>query len=287
MTANRYGGEGAGPVALVTGTSSGLGLWTAVRLAAEGYRVVAAMRAPAGAGELRREAERAGVAARIAVRRLDVTDPDTIRETVESTLADWGRIDLLVNNAGYAAGGFVEEVPLDAWRAQLETNFIGTVAVTQAVLPAMRRQRGGTIANVGSVSGRIGFPGFGPYASSKFALEGFSETLRHELAPFGVRVVLLEPASYRTPIWRKGWEQMHSRPGSPYEPAFQAVLAYTRRTASAAPDARDAADRIVRVVRGRAARLRYPIGRGARLTLLGKSLLPWRLLEKLIASALR
>ncbi|MBB6734841.1 SDR family oxidoreductase [Cohnella zeiphila] len=280
-------GKAGEPVAIVTGSSSGLGLWTCVCLAADGYRVVATMRNPDASGELLREAERAGVAGRIAVRRLDVTEPESIRAAVEAVLGDGGRIDLLVNNAGYAAGGFIEEVPPEAWREQMETNFIGTVAVTQAVLPAMRRQGSGTIANVGSISGRIGFPGFGPYASSKFAIEGFSECLRHEMAPFGVRVVLLEPSSYRTPIWRKGWERMYSRPGSAYEQALQSVLRYTQRTAENAPDARDAALAIVRALRVRSSRLRYPIGRGARLTLIGKALLPWRLMERLIASTLR
>lgn len=275
------------PVALITGTSSGFGLWMAIGLAVRGYRVVATMRNPDAGGELRKEAASAGVTERLDIRPLDVTDEASIAAAVDGLLTDYGRVDVLVNNAGYALGGFVEELPTAAWRAQMETNFFGLVAVTRAVLPVMRERRAGTIVNIGSVSGQIGFPGFGAYAASKFAVEGFSESLRHEMLPFGVRVVLIQAAPYRTSIWRKGWELLDRRPGSPYAQRMDAILRYTRRAAETAPDPRDAAERIVRLIGRDKLRLRYPIGPNARLTLLGKTLLPWRLLEKLVRRGLR
>lgn len=126
--------------ALLTGASSGFGLLIAIELAKRGYRVVAAMRDPGKQAALVQEAERAGAADRIEVVKLDVTDAATIERTVSDMLRKYGRIDVLVNNAGMAVGGFVEEVPMTAWRAQMETNFLGLVAMTRAVLPAMRAQ---------------------------------------------------------------------------------------------------------------------------------------------------
>jgi NAD(P)-dependent dehydrogenase (short-subunit alcohol dehydrogenase family) len=274
-------------VAVVTGASSGIGLLTAVELARSGYRVVAAMRRPEQAEELRRRAEEAGVASLLDCRRLDVTDTDGIGPFVDGVHADYGRIDVLVNNAGIAVGGFVEEVPMAAWREQMETNFFGLVAMTQAAVPRMRAQASGTIINIGSVSGLIAFPGYAPYAASKYAVEGFSESLRHELMPYGIRVIVVEPGSYRTSIWEKGLARMHRRSGSPYEPMLEAVLRFSRRAADTSPDPQEVAALIGRAAIAGRPRLRYPIGRGMRLLLLGKAVLPWRLLERIIGLALR
>jgi len=274
------------PVAIVTGASSGIGLLTAVELAAAGYRVVAAMREPAGSDALRAQVAAAGVLDRVECRRLDVTETASIGPFADEVLGAYGRIDVLVNNAGIAVGGFVEEVPMPAWREQMETNFFGLVALTQAVLPAMRTASSGTIINVGSVSGLIAFPGYGPYAASKYAVEGFSESLRHELRPHGIRVILVEPGSYRTSIWGKGLARMHRRPDSPYGPMLEAVTRFSRRTAERAPDPREVAVLIGRLAQHRTPRLRYPVGRGMRLMLLGKAMLPWRLLERIVGWAL-
>ncbi|PYI54624.1 SDR family oxidoreductase [Paenibacillus flagellatus] len=279
--------EASERVAVITGCSSGFGLSTAIVLAQKGFRVVATMRDTGKKAALEAEAGRAGVARRLDIRRLDVTDEAAIEETVSAVLAEYGRIDLLVNNAGFAMGGFVEDVPLADWRKQLETNFFGLVAMTRAVIPAMRERRSGTIVHVSSVSGRIAFPGYGPYAASKFAVEGFGETLRHELAPFGVRVVLVEPGAYKTPIWEKGLGAIRGRPGSPYEERLLAVLAYSRKAAETAPDPREVAERIGRIADDPAPRLRYALGKGSRVLLAAKALLPWRLLERIVARALK
>jgi len=274
--------------ALVTGASSGFGLLIAVELAKRGCRVVAAMRDPGKRAALMQEADRAGAAGSIEVVRLDVTDAETIEAAVSDMLRRHGRIDVLVNNAGMAVGGFVEEVPMAAWRAQMETNFLGLVAMTRAVLPAMREQGAGTIIQMSSVSGLWGIPGFGAYAASKFAVEGFSESLRHEVGPLGIRVAVVEPGAYRTAIWEKGFAEMHDRLGSPYAGALKAVLGIARRTAETAPDPREVAELVGRLAdKRRITRLRYPIGRGARLLPLAGRLLPWRLIEAATRRAMR
>ncbi|WP_251037860.1 SDR family oxidoreductase [Paenibacillus albidus] len=284
MKANTSRAEGA--VALITGTSSGFGLLTAVTLAAKGYTVIATMRNLNRKEGLERQAAQAGVLQGIHMVGMDVTDEDSISAAVTDIYRNFGRIDLLINNAGLAVGGFVEEVSMEDWRLQMETNFFGLVAVTRAVLPVMRRQGHGTIVNIGSVSGLAGFPGYAPYAASKFAVEGFSESLRHEMRPFGIHVVLLEPGSYRTPIWNKGIGHIRRTAGSPYETMLDSVLNYSRKSAETAPDPQEVADLIGYITTLKAPRLRYPIGKGARLLIVGKTLLPWKWLERIIARGL-
>lgn len=222
--------HGHDPIALITGTSSGFGLLTALTLARRGYKVIATMRDLNRKDELVEQAEQAGVLERIHLMTLDVTDESSVASAIHAVTELFGRIDVLVNNAGFAVGGYVEEVSMEAWRRQMETNFFGLIAVTKGVLPIMRMQRAGLIINVSSVSGLTGFPGYAPYAASKFAVEGFSESLRQEMLSFGVRVVLVEPGSFRTPIWgkvlpasiaakalltRPGWRRYCVTPGGP------------------------------------------------------------------------
>lgn len=274
-------------IAVITGTSSGFGMFTAIELARKPIRVIAAMRDPSRSGELMERAERARAAGRIEVHRLDVTDASSIEQVMDEVLRTHGRIDILINNAGFAVGGTVEEVAMEQWRRQMETNFFGLVAMTKSVIPVMRQQRSGLIINISSISGRIGFPGYAPYAASKFAVEGFSESLRHELSPFGIRVVLVEPGAYRTPIWDKGLSQIPSIEGSPYEPRLKAILAYARRAAQTAPDPQQVAALIGSLVDHPSPRLRYPIGRGSLLGIWGKTLLPWKWFEAIIERATR
>ncbi|MNW32096.1 putative oxidoreductase SadH [compost metagenome] len=276
-----------GPVALITGTSSGFGLLTAVRLASTGYRVAATMRNTARAGELMTLAQEKGVADRIHLLQLDVTDSESIQQAVAEVRGHFGQIDVLVNNAGFALGGYVEELTLADWRDQMETNFFGLVAMTREVLPHMRQRGNGFIINVSSVSGLAGFPGYGPYAASKFAVEGYSESLRHEMAPYGVHVVLVEPGAFRTAIWSKGLERIRTVEDSPYRDRLNAVLRYSRRAAKTAPDPQQVAELIARIVSKRSPRLRYAVGQGAGLMRWAKAILPWKWLELIIARALR
>ncbi|WP_434753054.1 SDR family oxidoreductase [Paenibacillus amylolyticus] len=275
------------PLALITGTSSGFGMLTAITLAKQGYRVIATMRDLSRKGELSNRAEEAGVTDRLYYVQLDVTDSESVQTAVETVLQQYGRIDMLVNNAGFAVGGFIEEVSMEDWRRQIETNLFGLIAVTRAVLPVMREQNCGLIVNLSSVSGLSGFPGYAPYAASKFAVEGFSESLRHEMSSFGIRVVLVEPGAYRTPIWNKGLGEIHQKENSPYKHKLNAVLRYSKKASETAPDPQEVADLIGRIAQMRAPRLRYALGKGSRLLIIGKALLPWKWLEWLIARGLQ
>lgn len=222
-------------VALVTGASSGFGLLVSVALAREGYQVVASMRNMQNKEMLTTVASEAGVYDRIEVISLDVTDFATVESVVNDVTNRYGRIDVLVNNAGFAVGGFVEELSIEEWERQFATNFFGLVAVTKAVLPIMRTQRSGKIINISSISGRVGFPAMGPYVASKFAVEGFSESLRLEMLPYGVHVVLIEPGSFKTNIWSKGLQGVSVRSDSPYAKEMKTIVQYVNRVAKTAP----------------------------------------------------
>jgi NAD(P)-dependent dehydrogenase (short-subunit alcohol dehydrogenase family) len=177
-------------VILVTGCSSGIGRATAVEAAERGHRVFASAR---------RLEDIADLAARgIDTLRLDVTDESSVADAVATVLARTGRIDALVNNAGYGQYGAVEDVTPEEWRRQFEVNVFGSLAVLRAVLPAMREARSGTIVTVSSVAGKVSIPFAGPYCASKHALEAISDALRVEVAPWKIRVVVVEPGPITT-----------------------------------------------------------------------------------------
>jgi NAD(P)-dependent dehydrogenase (short-subunit alcohol dehydrogenase family) len=186
-------------VVLVTGCSSGIGLRTALAFAGNGDTVVASMRNPAKADALHEAAAEAGV--HVEVIALDVTDDASVAAAVADVLARHGRIDVLVNNAGVGLSGPVEDFPDAQARAALETNFWGPVRMCRQVLPAMRAQRSGVVVNVSSITGRLpAFPAYGFYAASKHAIGALSESLSAEVAPFGIRVVCIEPGYYDTAL---------------------------------------------------------------------------------------
>ncbi|MEO8724622.1 MAG: SDR family NAD(P)-dependent oxidoreductase, partial [Acidobacteriaceae bacterium] len=190
-------------VAIVTGSSSGLGLLSAVALAQAGYTVAATMRDTLRSDRLMQAAAQAGVAERVALRQCDVTVPQQVDAMVSGVVREFGTIDLLLNNAGFAQAGFAEDLSLDELRSQFETNFFGQVSVTQAVLPVMRKQRSGKILMMSSASGLRAVPMLGAYAASKWALEGWSEALRMECLPLGIHVSLIEPGSHDSDIWTR------------------------------------------------------------------------------------
>ncbi|NYJ02094.1 NAD(P)-dependent dehydrogenase (short-subunit alcohol dehydrogenase family) [Nocardioides thalensis] len=175
---------------LITGCSSGIGEATARRLADTGWDVWASARRPETLDRL--------VAAGCRAVRLDVTDEASMTSAVDTVLRESGRLDALVNNAGYSQSGAVESLDVDAVRRQFETNVFGLLRLTQLVLPAMREQRSGRIVNIGSMGGKITFPGGGAYHASKYAVEALSDALRYEVSGFGVRVVLVEPGLITT-----------------------------------------------------------------------------------------
>ncbi|MDQ6891456.1 MAG: SDR family oxidoreductase [Acidobacteriota bacterium] len=178
-------------VVLVTGCSTGIGRATVLEAAGRGHFIFATARDPEAIADLGRREN-------VRTLRLDVTDPASIAAAVGSAVAEAGRLDVLVNNAGYGQYGAVEEVSPEEWRAQFEVNVFGSVAVIRAALPEMRKAEGGTIVNVSSIAGKISIPFAAPYCSSKHALEAISDALRIEVAPFGVRVVVVEPGPIGT-----------------------------------------------------------------------------------------
>ncbi|SFK90397.1 NADP-dependent 3-hydroxy acid dehydrogenase YdfG [Paenibacillus sp. 1_12] len=275
------------PVILVTGASSGFGMLISITMAKRGYRVIASMRELRNQDQLMEQASAAKVDGVINCVEMDVTDHGTISKVIAEIIERYGRIDVLVNNAGMAIGGFIEEVPILAWQQQMDVNFIGLVTITKAVLPFMRQQRSGTIFNISSVSGRVGFPGYAPYVASKFAVEGFSEALRLEMKPHGVKVVLIEPGAYPTKIWQKGFDSIHATPQSPYQEQLDAVLSYSKSTLHNGADPQEIADAIARISKLRRPKLRYAMGKGVLFLLFIKALLPWNCLEQLMLILLK
>lgn len=179
---------------LISGASSGIGFSLAQRLAQQGWRVFGGVRNACDSQRL--------AAMGVTPLLLDVTRGEQIEEAVAKIKDECGNLDALVNNAGVALGGPLECVALADYRYQFEVNFFGTVALIQSSLPLLRK-KGGRIVNMSSISGLISFPGLSPYCSSKFAVEAMSDSLRSELRPFGVKVILVEPGPVKTPIWEK------------------------------------------------------------------------------------
>lgn len=208
---------------------------------------------------------------------LDVRFDESARQCVSTLVRSAGRIDVLVNNAGYKLSGASEEISSDQARDLMETNLGGAIRMTNAVLPFMRRQRGGRIINVGSVVGLLALPFESLYDASKFALEGYSEALRHELWPLGIQVSIVEPGFVRTGLARKA--QTGARPIDDYAPwrerAARAVLEHEDR--GTAPEA--VAERILGILDSRSPRLRYRVGREASRFLRLRRALPYSLFE--------
>ena len=263
-------------LALVTGASSGIGRACATHLVALGYEVMAGVRnetdAPPGTAPV----------------QLDVTSEDDVAAVAGRVGAG---LAALVNNAGIAITGPVEAVPVQDWRRQMEVNLLGQVAVTRALLPALLRARG-RVVNLSSIGGRIAGPLFGPYAASKFALEAMTDSLRREVAQFGVRVVSVEPGGIATPIWEKGISDAVRVIDEMPEEArrrYDALIASVRRQAEQMsreglpPEA--VAEVVGRALTARRPRTRYVVGRDAKIQAALARLLPDRAFDALIARA--
>jgi NAD(P)-dependent dehydrogenase (short-subunit alcohol dehydrogenase family) len=253
-------------VALVTGTSSGIGLATAVHFARHGHDVWAAVRNPATATELREAIERERLAVRVVI--LDVDDPASVQRGVGEVHDKAGRVDVLVNNAGIGGGGPIEDVPVDWAQGLFQTNYFGVVRMIQAVLPGMRQRRSGTIVNVSSIAGRLAIAGHGHYSAVKHALEAMSEALAQEVQRFGIRVAIVEPGVVVTPIFSKA--QRFADPASPYfDHVRRLLLLYQKQMPHAAQPA-DAARVIYEAATSAEPRLRWLVGEDARLLVAGR-----------------
>ena len=187
---------GTKKVALVTGSSSGIGYETALLLARNGFDTFATMRNMNKSKEITEVSNRENLPLRVV--QLDVNDDKSVTDAINNILKEKESIEVVVNNAGYGLMGSVEDSSLDEIKSQFETNFFGAIRVMQRVIPIMRKQRSGTIVNVSSIAGRIGFPMGSAYVSSKFALEGLSESISYELKQFGIKIILIEPGVIKT-----------------------------------------------------------------------------------------
>ncbi|OIJ65514.1 oxidoreductase [Streptomyces mangrovisoli] len=204
---------------LITGASQGLGRALAVEALRAGHRVVATSRTPGALADLEAECPQ-----HLAAVALDVTAPAEAREVVADVVERFGTVDVVVNNAGYATSSSIEDFPEDEFRAQIEANLYGVINVTRAALPVLRAQRSGTVVQISSVGGRVGgTPGLGAYQTAKFGVEGFSEVLANEVAPFGIDVIIVEPGGIRT-----GWTAGAATSAAPvtrdYEETVGAML---------------------------------------------------------------
>jgi len=275
---------------LITGCSTGIGEAAALRLDRAGWRVFAGVRREEDG---RRLLERGSPTLQWVL--LDVTDRDSVRAAaarVETAVGSRG-LDGLVNNAGIAVGGPLEFLPETRLRRQFEVNVFGLLAVTQALLPLLRRARG-RVVNIGSVSGLIASPMIGPYSASKHAVEALTDAMRLELAPWGIEVSIVDPGPVRTPIWDKG-EQSMAQAADEYPPAaremyqmhfaaFRRILAHTSRNGMAPERPAALIERALTVSRPRP---RYILGLQSRFRLLLQRALPRRWMDALVLRVLR
>ena len=263
--------------ALVTGASSGIGEATALQLAELGYTVYAAARRVERMSDL---ADRG-----IRTRSVDVTNDSSMVALVEMIIADTGRIDVLVNNAGYGSYGALEDVPIEEARRQFEVNVFGLARLTQLVLPQMRAQRDGYLVNVSSMGGRIWEPLGSWYHASKFAVEGLSDSLRVEVAEFGIKVVIIEPGSIRSEWSAIAADRLEATSANtPYARQAKVVGAVLRRVdrSPMASGPEVVAEAIAKAVQSARPRTRYVVGGGARGILLAERILPDRGFDKFI-----
>ncbi|WP_209124947.1 SDR family oxidoreductase [Alkalihalobacillus sp. BA299] len=269
-------------IVLITGTNSGFGYLATIELASKGYFVIATMRDVSKKQDLLKEAKQRKLTELIEVFPLDVTNEQQIEDVKQHMKERYGRIDILINNAGYSVGGMTELLEVEEWKKQFETNLFGVIAVTKAFLPMMREKRKGKIINIGSISGRVGFPGLGPYVSSKFALAGYSESLRLELLPFNISVSLLEPGSYKTDIWEKALGKMNLATVSEYDIYMKKIYAEAKRSGEQAADPNEVVQVILNICKSNKPKFRYPIGKGIRSIIFIKNILPWSFIESLV-----
>ena len=265
---------------LITGTSSGIGLEAAALLAARGWRVFAGMRDPEKCGALDAALAKASAPSRVEVVHLDLTDPASIEKAASSVLAATGGVlDAVVHNAGVSAAGAVEDVPMHEIRRVMEVNFIGPLKLTRLLLPSLRAHGNGRIVLVSSEAAFLGQPANSIYCASKWALEGFAESIAFELAPFNVDIVIVEPGPYRTEIWRSTPRYMPE--GSPYRDFARTVFrSADAHAARQARDPKEVAQAIALALSVRRPRFRYSVGPFAKLGHVLRGKIPSRLMRR-------
>jgi len=255
-------------VAVVTGTSSGIGFETSLALAREGYFTYATMRDTTKSNKIKEIAQKENL--KINVLELDVDDEKSVKSAIAQILDQKQRVDVLVNNAGWGLWGCVEDVSIDEFKEQFETNFFSIIRLIQEVAPTMRKQGSGTIVNVSSVVGRIGFPASPAYISSKFALEGLSESMRFEFAPFGVDVIIIEPGVIKTDFMKNMKMAKKSELDTVYKDITTKVVSGVKMMVEMGTPPKEVANTIVKAIKDKKPLPRYVVGNDALMFLEAK-----------------
>lgn len=263
-----------GKTILITGASSGIGKTAADYFHRQGWNVAATMRNPEGAGRAE--------SGRIRYYRLDVTDSESIDDAIRRTLHDFGGIDAVLNNAGYGAIGLFEAAPEEGIRRQFEANVFGLMKVTAAILPVFREQKRGTILNVSTMGGKVTFPLYSLYHASKFAVEGFSESLHYELRPLGIGVKLIEPGIIKTDFNTRSLDFFNDELLEEYQDYIQKVMRNIEQSYTRGDGADVVARMIYKAATDGSGRLRYTVGKPAGWLLPLRKLLPDRLFFALV-----
>jgi len=259
----------ANKVAIVTGSATGIGYETAIHLARNGFYTYATMRNTEKAEDINEIASRKNLP--LSIMQLDVTDVVSIDAAIDAVIKQSGRIDVLVNNAGYGLFGSIEDMSLQELKAQYETNVFGLFRVTQSVLPHMRKQHSGTIINISSLAGRVGLPLSSAYVSTKFALEGLSESMAYELRPFGIKVVVIEPGAIKT---RFRSERPAYVTTSPYLNMTQSTLQVLEGMVSQGIPPKEVAQVVISAINNPEPKLRYVVGKDAEEIIEASKILP-------------
>ncbi len=251
-------------VALITGCSSGIGYETSILLAQNGFRTYATMRNTDKGDKLKEIAEKENLDLKII--KLDVTDDYSIQNAIKEIVQETNRIDVLVNNAGNNIAGAVEDLSIEEFKEQFETNFFGLIRVTKVVLPIMRKQNNGIIVNLSSIAGKMAIPLNSAYVSSKFAVEGFSESIRYELEDFGIKVILIEPGVIKSNFYENIKMSKNSLmdPKSPYQPITQKIFEAFLPMLEYAFPTKIVADVILEAVNSDNPNIRYTVGDDAK-----------------------
>ena len=256
-------------VALVTGSSSGIGLETALALARDGFHTFASMREIKKGETIQEIATQENLP--IEIIELDVDCEESIVNGIKKIATDKGRIDVLVNNAGYGQFGFTEDVSIDDFRKQFETNFFSIVRIIQEITPIMRNQGSGIIVNVSSVVGRMGLPGSPAYISSKFALEGLSECLRYELGQFGIQTTLIEPGVIKTNFFQS-MKLPESHKDPKYKEMTESILSGLKMMVEMGTSPKQVAEVIIKAIHDTEIQPRYIAGADAAMFLEAKKM---------------
>ena len=253
----------------ITGASSGIGRAAVELFAKKGWNVAATMRSPEKEQSLQKLEN-------VRLFRLDVTHPETITAAMESALKGFGDIDVLVNNAGYGAVGIFEKAEPEQIQKQFDTNVFGLMNVTRAFLPHFRKRKAGTIINISSVGGRITFPVYSVYHATKWAVEGFSESLQFELRPFNIDVKLVEPAAIKTDFYSRSKDVFQKKGFPDYDTYEKVTLSNANKFGEEAPGPEVVAKTIWKAATGNCKKMRYPSSSQGKMLLMIRKIIPLR-----------